>query len=472
MRFAKIASLAAMAALVSGCLNDGKSNGHGNGPKGDKFDTIILFGDSLSDVGTYHVGTVKALGGGKFTINGQSPTQSALTGRVWVEVLADHMDLPEPCAAQTGLDGDPTKGFSVPVVKHAGCYNYAQGGSRVSHPIGPGNKVTGDPVGATTVPVTTQIANHLAINGGRFKNSDLVFVMAGGNDALFALANLGAEAQAKAEAVGAAEGARVGAQTFASVLVGLLASGATDPGAAAAAIGAAMATESARPGHTDASVVGAAVAAAAAQPGNAAVANPAVFGPMVTKAEVEAKAAGDAAGLAAGTAAAAAVVASNAAKLNADMATAGSQLAAAVVNNIVPNGSARIVVNNLPDVSITPAAKAMDPNLQKLIGAMVKSFNDALQSGLGNHGRILYVDIAAFSREQASNPSKYGLTSVSAPACGNNALGGFSLVCTVNSLQPGDVSRYMFADGTHPTPYEHALIARYVAEQMAARKWL
>jgi phospholipase/lecithinase/hemolysin len=469
MRFVKLASLAAMAALVSGCLNDGNSNGHSDQ---NRYDTIILFGDSLSDVGTYNVGTVKALGGGKFTINGQSTTNLALSGRVWIEVLADHMDLPEPCAAQTGLDGDAAKGFSVPVVKHAGCFNYAQGGSRVSNPIGPGNKVTGDPVGATTVPVTTQIANHLTISGGKFKPNELVFVMAGGNDALFALANLAAQAQAAAETAGAAEGARVGAQTFATSLATQLASGATDPAAAAVAIGAAIAAESARAGHTDASIVAAAVATAAAQPGNAAVANPALYGPMVTRAQTEATAAGNTAALAAGNQAAAAVVANSAAKMTADMGTAGAELATAVREKILANGGARVVVNNLPDVSIAPTARAMDANIQKLIGGMVKSFNDALKAGLTDQGRVLYVDIAALSRDQATNPSKYGLTNVTSPACANNPLGGFSLVCTVNSLQPGDVSRYMFADGSHPTPYEHALIARHVAEQMAARNWL
>ena len=34
-----------------------------------KFETQISFGDSLSDVGTYAVGTIAALGGGEFTVN-------------------------------------------------------------------------------------------------------------------------------------------------------------------------------------------------------------------------------------------------------------------------------------------------------------------------------------------------------------------------------------------------------------------
>ena len=51
-----------------------------------------------------------------------------------------------------------------------------QGGSRVTDPNGIGHAS-----GALTVPVVTQIANHLA-RFGSFKSSDLIFVYAGSND--------------------------------------------------------------------------------------------------------------------------------------------------------------------------------------------------------------------------------------------------------------------------------------------------
>ena len=55
------------------------------------------------------------------------------------------------------------------------------GGSRVTNPVGPENKLTGSLLGALTVPVTTQIANHLA-RFGTFKSNDLILVYAGNND--------------------------------------------------------------------------------------------------------------------------------------------------------------------------------------------------------------------------------------------------------------------------------------------------
>ena len=91
------------------------------------FNALVSFGDSLSDVGTYKVGTVAALGGGKYTVN-------SATALNWTEVIAADYGLPTPCSAQTGLKGMAAQGFSVPVTNHPGCTNYAQGGARVTNP--------------------------------------------------------------------------------------------------------------------------------------------------------------------------------------------------------------------------------------------------------------------------------------------------------------------------------------------------
>ena len=53
----------------------------GGGDSGPAFQSIVSFGDSLSDVGTYKVGTIAAIGGGKWTVNGPD-------ARNWTEVVA------------------------------------------------------------------------------------------------------------------------------------------------------------------------------------------------------------------------------------------------------------------------------------------------------------------------------------------------------------------------------------------------
>lgn len=469
MRHTKFALALLTASMLAAC---GDPSG-GDQTLKTKFSSQVSFGDSLSDVGTYNVGTIKAAGGGAYTINGDNTARSpVMTGKNWTDLMAAQFGLPAQCPAQTGLDGDASKGFAVPVVNHANCYSYAQGGARVTNPIGPGHKLTGSPVGQLTVPVVTQIANHLAKTGGKFSGTEVVFVMAGGNDALSLLGELAAAATAVGQKAGADEGAKVGADVFASTLVGLLAKGATNPATAAAAIGLALQTEAARPGHTNETVVGAAVAAAASQAGNAAVASPAVYGPLVAEAQATGNKAGLDAGAVAGAKAGAVYLAANGPAAVAAMSTLGTELAALVKTQIVGKGANYVVVNNMPDIGISPSAKKQDAATQQLINAMVSAFNTQLKSGLAGEAKVLYVDLFSVSHDQAINPAPYGLTNTTTPACGSNALGGTSLICNGSNVISGDVSHYMFADDIHPTPFEHSLIAKYVAEQMIVKGWL
>lgn len=367
--------------------------------------------------------------------------------------MAAQLKLPAPCAAQTGLQGDASLGFNVPIVNHPNCFNYAQGGSRVINPVGPGNAATGSPIGEMTTPMVTQIANHLSKTGNKFSGTELVTVLSGGNDVLMQLAAV------------TNAGTAAGAQAFATALATRLAAGATSPQAAAQAIGAAIATENARPGKTDQTVVQAAVRAAAMQPGNQAVAQPAVYGPIVAAAQAD--------GTAAGNTAAGAYATANATAMVTALGTAGAQMAGLVKNELLAKGAKYVIVANLPDVASTPTAKSRPVAIQQLVTAMVNAFNTQLKAGLGaDDARVLYTDLYTVSNDQVKNPGPYGLTNTSAPACAENALGTTSLICTANNTVAGDVSRYMFADGIHPTPFENDLIARYVFKDMAIKGWL
>ena len=453
MRHTKFALAAMALAVLAGC--GGTSPSAGDQTLKTKFASEVVFGDSLSDVGTYNVGTVTALKGGTFTINGDNTaTNPALTGKNWTVLMAAQLGLPVPCAAQTGLQGDPLSGFSVAVTNHPGCLNYAQGGARVTEIAGPGHLDPSAPIskqlGALTVPVKTQIANHLAAVGGKFKGDEVVFVMAGANDIFVQLQTLSAQATA------------AGTSAFAASLVSQLAAGAPNPATAAQAIGLAMATESANPAHTDTSVVTAAVTAAVMQ-GNTAVASPTVYGPMVAKAQADGAAAGAAYGTAHGP------------DLVANMAAVAGQLVTLIKGQIVANGATHVVVNNLPDVANTPFAKAQAASTQALVAAMVSTFNNTLASGLAGDDKILVVDVYTTNHDQATNPGPYGLTNVTDLACDMNPAKNplnSSLACNGGNLIAGDVSHYEFADTVHPTPFAHLLLARYVAEKMVLKGWL
>jgi outer membrane lipase/esterase len=162
-----------LSAIVSVVLA-GCGGGGSDLPAKPKFTSQVSFGDSLSDVGSYRVAALGAPTAkvGQFTINAAVgiPTN-------WTEMTAGSLGL-GACAASTG-------GFGVAPSSHAGCYGYAQGGARVFSQPGVGNTdaTLGAGSGAMTVPILTQIANHLtALSTHKFSGDELVLVMGGAND--------------------------------------------------------------------------------------------------------------------------------------------------------------------------------------------------------------------------------------------------------------------------------------------------
>jgi len=441
MRQTNFALAILTAAVLSACGGSGNDTPAAQ-PK-PQFAAQVSFGDSLSDVGTYKVGAVAALGGGKYTVNGA-------TAKNWTEIMAANASLAAPCPAVTGLTGNAAvnPGFVVPVSDFVSCNSYAMGGARVTNPKGPGSLAAGSALGQLTYPVVDQVARHLSRHAGAFSATDVVYVMAGGNDALQLLADLTAAATAAG-----------GKAYFASLIPGLAARCA-NPAAAGAAITAAVQTASAAPGATQTSITTAAVGAAFLQGMST---DPAVRGPII-QAAVDA---GTKAGADYGTA--------NGPALVPMMAQAGKELSDLIRNQIVGKGAQYVVLVNLPDLASSPSAKAQSASSQQLIAGMVNGFNIALRVGIdGLESKVLYVDLFTQTQLQVANPATYGYTNTSTPACQTtNQLGGTSLVCnSTNTLAGVDVSKYMFADSVHPTPYANTLIAQYVTDQMKARGWL
>ena len=445
MRQTKFALALLTAAVLTACGGTGSSGG--DQTHAVKFSQQVSFGDSLSDVGTYAVGAVAAAGGGKFTINGSNTSaNAAYTGLNWTEVLAAELQLPAPCAAQTGLQGadnaNPALDFNVPIVNNATCFNYAQGGSRVTEKVGAGYPVQ------MTLPVVAQVQNHLAKTGGKFSGTELVTIMAGGNDVLVQLGQLSANATAA--------GTKAGQAAFPTLLIGGLVPLVSPSNLAIAqqTIGLEV-QKAALAGGNQTAIAGAAVIAAVN------------LGASPTAAQAAAAKAGlDAA--AAGAKAGADYAAQQGPIMVAAMGKAGVELAGIVKTELVGKGAKYVIVNNLPDVASTPSGKKQSAEIQGLIKTMVDTFNAQLKSNLGDDPRILYVDLFSISRDQVSNPAIYGLTNTAVPACTSES----SLTCTSKTLSGPDVSHYMFADDVHPTPYENWLVARYVLKDMAVKGWL
>ena len=199
-----VLAAAIAAALLTACGGGSDNPDFDGGPSGapttqGKFTAVVSFGDSLSDVGTYSPATsVDGDGrppyiGGKFTTNTDNPNGDL----VWVERVAGALGLVVTPAAM-GFNGQ-SNGCPAAEASPAlatTCTAYGQGGSRITVAQGIGQNPDGS--GALTVPVVKQIENHLKSPtfGGRFKDTDLIVVWAGNNDAFAAFQAFGVAAAA------------------------------------------------------------------------------------------------------------------------------------------------------------------------------------------------------------------------------------------------------------------------------------
>lgn len=183
-KFHVLATALAAAAFLAGC----GGNDAGDQSPRVAFTQMVNFGDSLSDVGSYKTAIVGANGGGHYSINGDFSAAGLLYTN-WTEYLAAQLQLTQPCAAEVGLASVGALAFLAQApVDSTTCLSYAQGGSEVTDPHGPGNAYlftaygsTSGQLGQLTKPVHDQIATYLAGHTS-FTDSQLITVLAGGND--------------------------------------------------------------------------------------------------------------------------------------------------------------------------------------------------------------------------------------------------------------------------------------------------
>lgn len=154
---------AVLALGLTACGGETDQSGNSNVAK---IQRMVVFGDSLSDAGTY-TPVAAAVGGGKFTTN---------PGPVWAETVASQLGV----ALTPAVMGYAS---SVQTCPKPGCFDYAQGGSRVTDPNGTGHN---NGAGALTYPIKQQLANFYTASNNTFNGAnDLVFVFGGSNDIFF-----------------------------------------------------------------------------------------------------------------------------------------------------------------------------------------------------------------------------------------------------------------------------------------------
>lgn len=133
-------------------------------------------------------------------------------------------------------------------------------------------------------------------------------------------------------------------------------------------------------------------------------------------------------------------------------------------------GARYVMVFALPDIGATPAFTAAGAATAGAVTQLSAGYNTTLFSGLAQAGiRVIPVDMFAFLAEVRANPSGFGFTNITVPAC--RAFPPFSsapdsLFCPPSAFFTPDANQtFLFADGIHPTAAAHAIVAQF-AEAM------
>src|SRR5690348_6902689 len=346
-----------------------------------QFDSVVVFGDSLSDNGNISIAEQLPFAPSRFTTN---------PGLVSMEHVADFYGITLTPSLTGGTD-------------------FAFGGAGVV------NNSPGTPSSVPTLPA--QLQTYLSATGGKADPNALYSVWGGANDLFYAATSAGAAATAQQLIQ-----QNIQAQVQLAIANNVIPN---DPTA---------------------------IAAFTAQ-----------ITPIVTQqvtAQVEA-----AAGVS---------TLMDAAQAQASMQQA-AQTELGLIAQLGQAGAKRVIVFNLPDVGQTPSSLAQGSTATAQITGLSIVYNSALNAGLAQTGvDIIPIDTFGLIHEIIADPSRYGFTNVTTPACSNANPSLGSLGCGPqgstfpNQYAPGTDQTYLFADGVHPTTAARALLGQYVVSVIQA----
>ncbi len=129
------------------------------------------------------------------------------------------------------------------------------------------------------------------------------------------------------------------------------------------------------------------------------------------------------------------------------------------IHQLIDNGARTIAVLNMPDLSLTPAAKQQDAEVQEELRVLSDIHNDELARVVArirstNRARVVQIDIDGLYKDVTNDPSRFGF--------GNVDEGCLSLLKILEDC-PTD---QMFYDPVHPAYGLHSLIAVTVLDEL------
>ncbi len=130
------------------------------------------------------------------------------------------------------------------------------------------------------------------------------------------------------------------------------------------------------------------------------------------------------------------------------------------------SGSKYIVVQNMPNLGVTPAFQSLGATAAAGATQLSQGFNAGVSQGLAQTGlSVVLLDNYSLLTEVVANPTAYGFTNATGVACTVSS----SLFCSANTLvSPDAASTYVFADGVHPTTAAQKLSAQYALSVLKA----
>ncbi|WP_024538379.1 SGNH/GDSL hydrolase family protein [Comamonas badia] len=165
-----------------------------------------------------------------------------------------------------------------------------------------------------------------------------------------------------------------------------------------------------------------------------------------------------------------------------------TQFAGTIKTNVTDKGAPRVVVLNVPDVTLTPQfgfvlaaiAQQQGPEvaaqLKQVFGAWVQAFNATLAASFKDSKVVRVADFDGTLKALVAKPADFGLTNTGTPACPVVGQDGTGLpaydfpTCTAAALSaqtpPAGATgganwwkTWLFSDSFHPTPRGHELMA-------------
>ena len=158
-----------------------------------------------------------------------------------------------------------------------------------------------------------------------------------------------------------------------------------------------------------------------------------------------------------------------------------------VSTKVLNKKATRVAILNIPDITITPLLQsvlgtlptAQAGQVQALVRTWISTFNTQLKTKIANDSRIALVDFYTDFQDEVSKPADYGLINSTTPVCSifkSVAFEYFPCLSTELDAVPGKTAgwwkTFAFADGFHPTPFGHSLLAASVSRALARAGWL